>query len=297
MTWWWDSYVEPQNLYHIYAAFGRWIDGCDFAAQAVRPVTATIELSSDEPARVAEDDLLKPTVAKWVPCPSNRPTTVGVSLQGLVRQDTPLSRVLHGVRNHPDLHNPVTFEVNAPRNTTFGVVIEGVSGHGGATLEVSLDDEITLRKEFADDSEDTETMTKYDGCYDIRLPRGRHVVKVENTGNDWFFVAYRIPWLPAPGPLRVLGVQGHDRALIWVQNRAHTWRNAIKDGFQATPVTNADLRLENWPTGYWTVETWDTTAGRVTDTQTAVVKDDARLEISLPPIARDIAYRLIKTPH
>ncbi len=296
MTWWWDSYIEPQNLYPIYGAFSRWIGAFDFAAQAVRPVTATFELGAYQTARTPGDDLLEPTMARWDPCLANEPTTVEVSREGHVRHDVPLSRVLHGLRNHPDLHNPVTFEVDAPRRTKFGVVVDGVSGHGGAALEVFLDGEPVLRKVFDDNSEDTETITKYDRVYDIRVPRGRHTVKVENTGNDWFYVAYRIPWLDAPGPLRALGVQGRDRGLVWVQNRAHTWRNALEDDFQPVPVIGATLCLENWPAGRWNIETWNTSAGSVTKTRTVVVEDDARLEVPLPPIDWDVAYRIVKTP-
>lgn len=43
MTWWWDSYVHPQNLYPLYAAFVRWIDGFDFVAQEPRAARVRFE--------------------------------------------------------------------------------------------------------------------------------------------------------------------------------------------------------------------------------------------------------------
>ena len=41
MTWWWDSYVHPRELYPVLGAFSRWIEGFDFAAQRARPSQAT----------------------------------------------------------------------------------------------------------------------------------------------------------------------------------------------------------------------------------------------------------------
>ena len=43
MSWWWDNYVDPQNLYPIYAAFNGWIEGFDFIAQEARSMRADVD--------------------------------------------------------------------------------------------------------------------------------------------------------------------------------------------------------------------------------------------------------------
>jgi hypothetical protein len=292
MTWWWDSYVHPYDLYNVFGAFNRWIEGFDFVEQQAQPVQATILHPDGDLPRAPGDDLLRPEKASWRPAPYNQPVTVRIDRHGGVANELPLARVMHGVRNHPDLHTPVTFELDAPRDTTFGVLVEGVSGHGGAKLEISLDSAIVLEKHFADTDDKTDTITKYDDVYDITLPAGAHTVTVKNPGADWFYLAYRIPWLRAEPPLRVLGVQGKTRALVWVQNRGYTWRNVMDEEFRPAAIEEARLQLRGLLNGTWRVERWDAAEGVVADSATYQVSQGAPIELPLPSITWDAAYRL-----
>ncbi|MFO7973539.1 MAG: cellulase family glycosylhydrolase, partial [Candidatus Hydrogenedentota bacterium] len=239
MTWWWDSYVHPRKLYPIFGAFYRWTEGFDFVQQGVRPLEAEFEGLDAADWRTHEDNLLHTEGVSWEPAPWNKPTTVRITREGDVKSDVPLSRLLHGVRNHPDLHNPVTFEVDVPEETTFGVRVEGVSGHGGARLEIRVEGEIVRTEDFADTDNETTTLNQYNRTYRVKLPKGKHTVIVENPGNDWFYVSYEVPWLRAEPILRALGVVGETQALVWIQNRAHTWVNMTKGDFDATPVSGA----------------------------------------------------------
>src|SRR5262249_39082359 len=53
---------------------------------------------------------------------------------------------------------------------------------------------------------------------EVKVPAGAHVVKVANTGLDWFTVKRYVfaPYAPALG---VLGKSGKDYAVLWVYNR------------------------------------------------------------------------------
>lgn len=297
MTWWWDSYVEPRNLYPLFGAFARWIDGFDFAAEQVRAIDAAIALPEGVRARIPDDDILRTDNTAWDPAPYNQPVTARIGADGRLASDFPVPRLQHGVRNHPTLHNPVTFEVDAPEDTTFGVLVEGVSGHGGAGLRIYLDGELARDEDFADtEPESTRDITRYNGVYSIDLSAGRHVIKVENPGNDWFYAAFKIPWLNPDEsvPLRPLGVVGESRGLVWVHNRTHNWPNATRSGFAPVPIENAVLRLRNWPAGTWTVESWDTARGEVTDSRRIDVAADGLLELALPPVSWDAAFRMIR---
>lgn len=293
MSWWWDSYIEPCGLYPVYGAFSRWIEGFDFAAQEARPIEAEW-VYEGETRRVEEDSVLSPEAASWSPAPYNQPMTVRVSRRGKLEMHVPLSRVLHGVRNHPGLHNPVTFELDAPRDTVFAVLVEGVSGHGGAALRIRVDGETRLDEVFEDSEPATDTMHQYDGRYAVAVPRGRHTVMVENPGNDWLFLAYEIPWLEGDGPMRALGVMGRTQSLVWAQNRRHTWRNACREDYEPEPVNGAELVLTSVPRGEWRVQQWDTVKGAVVEEETLEVVDDGRLTIALPPVSWDVAYRMVR---
>ena len=293
MTWWWDSYVEPCNLYPVYAAFSRWVDSFDFVNQGAVPVDADIVYLDGDLPRMPEDDWIRPTHAAWAPAEFNEPMTIRIARDGHVAHDVPVSRLLHGVRNHPDLHNPVTFKLDVPKGARFGVVVEGVSGYGGAALQISLDGDVVRREDFPDPDAlgNTATLTKYNKIYYVDLPRGRHTVIVENTGNDWFYVSYKASWLSV-SPLRVWGVHGRTAGLVWVQNRLHTWKNATGEDYESCPIEGARLLLKGFAEGTWRVETWDTVEGKVTGSAMTSVGDDGMLELALPPISWDAAFRI-----
>ena len=42
LSWWWDSYIHALDLYPVFSAFSKWIEGFDFAAQHVQPIQARV---------------------------------------------------------------------------------------------------------------------------------------------------------------------------------------------------------------------------------------------------------------
>ena len=290
MSWWWDSYIDPQNLYPIYASFAAWIEGFDFVVQHARPLQAAIEFDTTQPpVRVTEP--LAPQTATWDPNPVNQPVMVRIDSDGTIDGAAKLAKAMHGLKNHPTLHNPATFEVDVPEATAFGVRIDGVSGHGGAHLEVSVDDRKVVDEPFDDDDPGTDTLLQYNKIYNVELTPGKHTVLVENSGADWFYVAYIIPWRTAVPALRAIGVAGDSMALVWIQNERSTW-SRITVGDDPAPVSFAHLKLD-LPTGRWRVERLDTYSGQVVATQQSEAGPDG-LSITLAPIARDIALRLVR---
>lgn len=297
MTWWWDSYVHPRNLYPIWGSFARWIEGFDFIAQQAVPIEAEVCWSDPESPPAPQDFMLSVSDVSWSAAPFNQPTEVTVDASGIATYDVKPAGILHGLRNHPDLHNPVTFHATLPKPTPFIVDVGGVSGHGGAILQILLDDREMLKVEMIDAENPNKggTLTQFAGSYDILLPAGRHRVVVSSIGKDWLMVnAYRIPGivLPKVPPLRVLGVAGATRVLLWLQSPDYTWSSARRTDFDPYVVTNSRLTLKNLAPGRWVVEHWNTHAGQVTDTVTAETDAAGRLAIELLPITWDCALRL-----
>jgi len=300
MTWWWDSYVDARKLYPLYGSFAAWVDGFDFVAQNARH--SSVKLVTED-AHLEEPTDLEPIRGTWDPADFNRPLTVKVDKAGIMTMPVPLSSVLHGTGFHKDLHNPVTFELDVPEKTTFGVDVDGYSGHGNGHLKLFLDNKVVVEKDFPvpkDNKEDTLHLDA--GTYGIELPAGRHVVKVENTGQDWIGVkTYRIPWLKTvragTSPLRVYGLTGDTMALLWVQSKLYTWPAATAKGFQPSIARGVRLDVSGLARGTWTVERFDIAAGKVAETTKQEVGGDGRLSIPLPDIAWDAAYRLRLEPN
>lgn len=299
MTWWWDSYLEPQKLFGLFAPFARWIAGFDFVAQNARPADVQVVVPD---LILAEPAAFKPVGGTWDPADFNTPRTAAVDREGLMTHDGPISDVLHGLGFHKALHNPVTFQLDVPKATTFGVEVKGVSGHGDGRLQIHLDGKLALEKPFpVPEGNTAETLRQYNGVYSIDLPAGKHTVKVGNVGEDWVSVTtYKIPWLTATrrvdDPLRANGVVGESQALLWVQNRLNAWSLATAKNHTPRTVGGARLCVLGLAPGRWTIERWDPQKGEPLGTQEATVGEDSKLTFPLPQITWDAAFRLRRAP-
>jgi hypothetical protein len=293
MTWWWDSYIEPRNLYHHFAALARFVKGVDWIKGGFVP--AKVESVARPPGTPAQltDLTVRPTIASWEEHPANQPRDYQVGRDGVIRDCDKLSAVLHGIVNHPRQHNPPTFVVDYPAAGAFEVVIDGVSGWGGANLSIRLDGEQKLSADFPDNApDDHETMHHYDGAYRIAVSPGPHRITVENSGADWSFVSYRfVGYVTAPD-LRVVGLANRHCALLWSQNKANTWWNAIR-GIKVKPLPPACVTVAGLADGDYRVEWWDTYAGAVTSTAKAQARG-GRITVTTPEVPRDIACKVLR---
>jgi hypothetical protein len=295
MTWWWDLYVHEKDLYAVFGAFARWVEGFDFVRQKARRAELRVvcdELLSEQPS------VLEPVKGTWETAVFNRRLTARVDREGVMTFGTTPSDVLHGLGFHRRLHNPVTFELDVPEPTRFGVDVKGLSGFGDGILRISLDGKLALEKEFrVPEGSKDEVITDYNGVYTIDLPEGRHKVEVANTGKDWISVAgYEVPWLKSvrllDERLRAYGIAGESAALVWVQNSEHTWQRATAKDYKPSSISGARLTVPGLAPGRWSVEHWDTREGKVTRTEEAVATDDGELTIALPEVTWDAALRL-----
>jgi hypothetical protein len=296
MLWWWDNYIDPKNLYPQFRALAAFLRGVDWPRARLAPLgAATMAFQSPPAGPEYRDLLLTSNHGSWEPAPYNQPQTFGVERSGRVANDN-LPRILHGRRNHPDLHNPATFEVDYPQAGSFIARVEGVSGYGGAGLEIWLDGKRLLARDFPDPDGNTktETLRQYAGDYTIEVPAGRHTIRVVNPGADWLEISYRLPSYAttAVPPLRVLGMQGPALALVWAQNLDHTWYKRSL-GTTLRPVAATKVTLGGFAAGDYEIELWDTYRGAVIRRGSATARE-GRLQLALPPVEKDVAVKILR---
>jgi len=293
MNWWWDNLIEPNNLYPLFGAAAHFSRGIDWPHQSFHPVSVLSGYSNPEDARGPADLELTGGPTSFGSAAHNRPQTIRVG-ETEVTGDLPMAGLLHGRRNHPDLHNPATFLFDRHEPTHFEIVVGDVSGWGGARLEVSLDGKpiSTLDFKDPDDQRNTDPLKQYAGAYPFEIPAGRHELKVENTGNDWLTIGYRIKnLLPSKRPpLETYAVTGRSQAIVWVRLSESNWTDMVVHHRYPKPCPPVRLTIPGLPPGKWRAEVWDTWEGVVLSRADVSTQG----QITLPKIVRDVAVRLQK---
>ncbi len=301
MIWWWDSYVEPKNLYYHFRPVAEFVRDVPLNKLSYRPAhIAGIDYAGPPPPPRMDTLAIDPNRGSWQPAEYNQPVTVTARRDGVVEGAERLAKVLHGVRNHPTLHNPATFHVDYTQSGRFIVTVAGVSGHGGARLKMYLDGQLKVDKDFADTDTSTETLTQYNGQYAVDVPPGKHEVRVVNDGNDWLYLGYRLTnyHLRTEPPLRVYGLTaaqaspGQPAALVWIKNEQYTWYN-FNQGEPLGTIPPTRVTLAGIPDGNCEVQWWDTYTGRVTHRDDALTQG-GQVILSVPELTKDIACRVLR---
>ena len=92
--------------------------------------------------------------------------------------------------------------------------------------------------------------------------------------------------------LRIVGQKDltNNKAHLWIQNAAHTWRNVV-DGAAITPITGS-VELTMAPDTEYTVTAWDTYSGSPTDAASIASNGSGVLTIPITSLSTDIAFQV-----
>ncbi|MGD0090253.1 MAG: DUF5060 domain-containing protein [Planctomycetota bacterium] len=291
MLWWWDNYIQPHDLYHHYLPLAKFLSGVEWNKRKFRAAEPGFTYTQPQPPRLL-DLALAGQQNVWEEHPSNKPQTITVHNGGTVVGAENLSAYLHGLRNHPTFHNPVTFCTEGEQGWQLAVAVSSVSQYGGAILDVYVDDELALEANFKEDPlKKNDALKCYNGEYLVSVPPGKHEVRVDNAGTDWMICQYKLlGYVQKVTPdLRAFGVQDDTLALLWLQNET-TSHAAL--AMQVPPRTAAHVALHvgGLKNGRYTVELWDTERGECQTLEARV--EEGRLMLPLPPVDKDIAVKL-----
>ena len=100
------------------------------------------------------------------------------------------------------------------------------------------------------------------------------------------------------GPLRAWGASSPDRALVWIDNPAHTWKS-VADGVVVTPASGFLAIPGLRPGVEYAVEWWDPyayeTGQQVVRTDSIVAGTDGTIVLEIVDLATDVAVKIIGT--
>ena len=300
LTWWWDTYIDPLNLYSVYTGPARFVETIDWSVQQLAPTAVQIH-------SVAED----------------------------IRRNVEINGYLHGAGHRDKLGQGPTIELDYAHDGAFAVKVGNVAA--GAQLRVYLDGRLVISEDLpasrAKGSWKSITWHQdyqyweatYDREFSVSVPQGKHIVTLRNDGQDWMTitgigllnysrrgVVQHIPidseWgesdfneykLEQDGTLtgyhsislRALALKGSRTAIAWVQNKENTWYK--RRGEQPPPdPSRGQLVFPGLGPGSYAIQRWNTFTGETEETFDIEVNEGSTLSIATPLISTDTAYRI-----
>ena len=290
MSWWWDNYVHPYNLYHHFRAIASFLRGIDPAATGFRRLEAEMVVPSD----LSGEELADVTVFPSLGWARPRENYFVIRPDGTVEGDTlQVPSFIQGAA-HPGLRNNPTFRVTFPRGGRVVVRVNSVS-RAGAVLAVYVDGKLAKRVDLPDrDGKYDALAGEYNVDVAVEVPPGTHEIRLDNLGADWCTVDY-VRFESAAlkrARVRVYGLTNGTLALVWVKNPDAIWWNVIRNA-SFEPVRDVTIELTGFVDGEYLVEVWDAWKGVVERSWLAEVSGGT-LTVKLEEVARDLALKVEK---
>lgn len=273
MTWWWDNYIEPSNLYNRFLGISTVSSQISFAGNRMKPVSA--EVSGPV------GSLRLNTNMDWGGLGD---TLIQIQENGAV---TPaafkLGQFLYGAVWNTQYRRPPVFIVNMPQAGEFEIKTGNQFGTS-PKLTVWLDGVQALNLTPA-----------INQTYTVNLPQGQHTVRVDNTGTDWMKIAsYAVSGIGSVAAAYVLASEDQQTLAGWVMNTNynHTYVNASGLPDQ---LGNAVIKTGNLSDGQYYVKWFDCLTGALLDTNPVSVSG-GQLQLNVPPFTWDRAFLLDSQP-
>ncbi len=282
MSWWWDTYLDPQALYDLYTPLRRFTDGIAWNSLNLQPIDAALIALTEvtyEPLRIEE---FNRTFRNGL----GADVVYRITGDGVFPPSTQLSSYLYGRQFNAENRRPHTYVIFPPIDTTLRIGIQNVSTAAGAQLVVTMDGQVATQVDLA---AGTQALT-------ITLPitAGQHMLILDNLGEDWLQLEY-LEIEAYTSPVRVIALADANTgiALAWVHHRDYTWETVLA-GDSIIPLPY-QLQLPGMGIGEYRVEYWDTITGNVIGEEYVILTvEGATLNLELPPINTQLALRVFR---
>lgn len=269
MSWWWDNYIDPKNLYYHFAPISEVGEQIPFKDSNFKPISSTV-------SGVTANLTLTPTQG-WGALSD---TLFEIGLGGVVTPpNAGLGFYLYGAEWNTQYRRPPVFVVNFPQNGQFVVKTANQTG-SNPKIAIWLDGIRVL-----------ETTALINQSYTVNVPAGAHRIKVDNTGTDWISISsYSFTKLGSAVDTYTLASEEKDKVVGWVLNNNYN-HEFVKNNGNPEVASMALLTLENIKNGAYQVRWFDCLTGALTNIESVYV-NDGRLVLSIPELWWDFAFIL-----
>ena len=272
MTWWWDSYIEPKNLYYHYKPLSPFLNALHLKDDNYKPAAASVSGGGSTDLAISPGTGFSKAPA----------SNFSIDASGAVTPDaSQLSQYIFGSTYNTQYRNPPTFTVTYPAAGQFKVNVGSVS---------SSSPMVTI---MVDGTQVLNVAAVANTTFSVTVSAGAHTITIDNSGIDWFNVTgYVFTGIGTPLSSYTLKSADSNKVAGYVLNKQYNWQY-LKDHSNATPpeVTGASLTIAAIKNGNYTVQFYNCITGLLTGTVTANVTTGT-LSIALPDISWDAAYTI-----
>lgn len=267
MSWWWESYIHPQNLYHHFWGVSQLSKQVPFVEKKMQPAESIVQ--------GAPGDLSLIPVLSWAGIGEKN---ISIDQNGHVEPATAaLGEFLYGSQWNTQYRSPPVFSVNYPQEGKFIVKTANDTGMD-PKIAIWLDDELILEENAVTNS-----------TYSVDIPAGEHTIRVDNTGTDWITIAaYAFEGLGSQVDAYVLISEDRTRAAGWILNNLYNHANIKDNGIpEDTPACN--ILIDDFEDGAYVINWYDPQTGQVVSTDQLFASNQV-LDIVAPPFSWDLAF-------
>jgi hypothetical protein len=240
MLWWWDYYLHPLELYKYYKPLSEFIASIDYLKEDYRPYdNISFECNKNS------DLIISPGFSLFEKSPSNyffvdslgiRPAASELGTNLFSDEFWNLGR-----------NNPPSFEVNFDDSHDFTVFVGDTSFNSCINIKV-------------DGVEKINQLAGRDSSYTVKIPPGKHIITIDNTGERWLRIS-RIEITNCTPSLRGFASIGKTGIIGWLHNKDYNWKYIKKNGFP--PAISGKVKLQGLPHGVYRIEIIDCNTGKI----------------------------------
>lgn len=273
MTWWWDNYIHPRNLYYHFSGLSGIASETPFLEGKLAPARAY--------AAGAPGDLSLTPSLGWSGIGEGQ---ISIDENGQVSPaGAALGQFLYGAQWNTQYRSPPTFNVNYPAAGEFTVATGGEASTN-PRIAIWLDGNLLLQQGGAPNTN-----------YTITVPAGAHSIKVDNTGTDWITIAsYTFEGLGSQVDAYVLVSEGQDIAAGWALNNLYNHQYVAANGLPPS-APPCSVLAEGFQDGAYSVRWYDPLTGALYGGGQAVASGGT-LSVPLPSFLWDVAFIVDDTP-
>ena len=272
MSWWWDSYIQPKNLYPNFKPLTMVLDSIDLVKDNYKKATATITGGGTADASIVPG-------ADWGMPPA---ASFAIDATGAISPAaTQLSKYMYGNQYNTQYRNPPTFTVTYPVAGQFKVV---TGGSAGTAPKINI---------TVDGTEVLNASATINSTYSVNIAAGAHTIKVDNLGTDWFLVSsYVFINIGSPLTTYVLKSANNARAAGYIISNNYNWKYLQNSGGVAPAVVNgATLQLTGLQNGPCRIDFYSCSTGLLVSSFNSNISTGL-LNVPLPSIAWDVAFKV-----